>query len=75
MPLHVLYCYGDIRSDSEKPSTAEEEDWTAAGRVRAALKGRSEIGAVLELVVWGYQDDAEAAQAMQRELERRVRVD
>jgi len=73
VPLHVLYCYGDVRSDRGNLSGAEQEDWTARGRVRAALKGRPEIGAVLELVVWGYQDDADADQATQRELARLVR--
>jgi exosortase len=74
VPLHILYCYGDVRSERGSLSSAEQEDWTARGRVRAALKGRPEIGAVLELVVWGYQEDADAEQALQRELERLVRV-
>jgi len=72
-PLHVLYCYGDVRAGSDNVGNAEQEDWTARGRLRAALKGRPEIGAVLELVVWGYRDDAEAEQAMQRELQNRLR--
>ncbi|MFN2541284.1 MAG: exosortase/archaeosortase family protein [Chthoniobacterales bacterium] len=73
VPLHVLYCYGDVRSDRENLSSAEQEDWTARGRLRAALKGRPEIGAVLELVVWGYHDDAEADAALERQLQRLVR--
>jgi hypothetical protein len=73
VPLHVLYCYGDVRSDRENLSSAEQEDWTARGRLRAALKGRPEIGAVLELVVWGYHDDTEVDAAMERELQRLVR--
>jgi hypothetical protein len=39
------------------------------GRLRAALQGRREIGAqMLEIAVWGYQDDAEASEALAREL-------
>ena len=74
MPLHVLYCYGDLRAGSEHVGNAEQEDWTARGRLRAALKGRPEIGAVLELVVWGYHEDAEADQAMERQLQTLVRT-
>jgi exosortase len=74
VPLHVLYCYWDARSSYESVAAANEEDWTAAGRIRAALRGRREVGAqMLELVVWGYQDDAEAKAALARELERIVR--
>jgi hypothetical protein len=68
-PLHVFYCYWDARSSYESVAAATEEDWTAGGRVRAALRGRREIGAqMLELVVWGYDDDAEANVALQRQL-------
>jgi hypothetical protein len=39
------------------------------GRLRAALQGRREIGAqMLEIAVCGYQDDAEASEALAREL-------
>ena len=69
MPLHVFYCYWDARSSYENVRTATEEDWTARGRVRAALRGRREIGAqMLELVVWGYDDDAEANRLLQQQL-------
>jgi len=68
-PLHVIYCYWDARSTYESADAAVEEDWTARGRIRAALKGRREIGAqMLELVVWGYQDDAEAKRALESQL-------
>jgi exosortase/archaeosortase family protein len=61
VPLHVLYCYWDGRSSYDKTEVANEEDWSARGRVRSALRGRREVGAqMLELVVWGYQNDAEA---------------
>ena len=68
-PLHVFYCYWDARSSYENTRAANEEDWTAQGRLRAALRGRREIGAqMLELVVWGYENDAEANAALQHEL-------
>jgi hypothetical protein len=69
MPLHVFYCYWDARSSYENVKTATEEDWTARGRLRAAFRGRREIGAqMLELVVWGYEEDGEAKEALQRQL-------
>lgn len=68
-PLHVFYCYWDARSSYENVAAAEEEDWTARGRLRAALLGRREIGAqMLELVVWGYENDGEANHALERRL-------
>jgi exosortase len=68
-PLHVIYCYWDARSSYDSVNAAVEEDWTARGRVGAALKGRREIGAqMIELVVWGYDDDAQANQALERQL-------
>ena len=71
-PLHVFYCYGDVRSPDGKHFGAEQEDWSALGRLRAAFNGRPEIGAVLELAAWGYRDDAEADDAMQRDLQQLV---
>jgi len=69
VPLHVVYCYWDARSSYETVTAAIEEDWTARGRLRAALKGRREIGAqMLELVVWGYESDSEAKAALERQL-------
>ena len=74
-PLHVFYCYWDARTSYETVSTAIAEDWSFRGRIRAALQGRREIGAqILEIVVWGYQDDKEASEALARELGRVVRV-
>jgi exosortase len=68
-PLHVLYCYWDARSSYDSVNAAIEEDWTARGRIRAALNGRREIGAqMLELAVWGYQDDQEARRALEEQL-------
>jgi hypothetical protein len=75
VPLHVLYCYWDGRSSYEKTDVANEEDWSAKGRVRSALRGRREVGAqMLELVVWGYDDDAAADLALAEELARIVRA-
>jgi exosortase len=75
VPLHVFYCYWDARSSYENVGAAESEDWSARGRVRAALQGRREIGAqMLEVVVWGYQDDAEASEALARELGQVIRT-
>jgi hypothetical protein len=75
VPLHVIYCYWDARSSYETVSAAIEEDWTARGRIQAALRGRREIGAqMLELVVWGYQDDAEARLALERQLARIIQA-
>jgi exosortase len=74
-PLHVFYCYWDARSSYENAATAVAEDWSFRGRLRTALQGRREIGAqILEIVVWGYDDDKEANDALARELGRVVRV-
>jgi exosortase len=75
VPLHVFDCYWDARSSYENVATAESEDWSARGRLRAALQGRREIGAqMLEVVVWGYEDDAEASEALARELGQVIRT-
>jgi exosortase len=74
-PLHVFYCYWDARSSYENAATAVAEDWSFRGRLRTALQGRREIGAqILEIVVWGYDNDKEANDALARELGRVVRV-
>jgi exosortase len=74
-PLHVFYCYWDARSSYETVAAAVSEDWSFRGRIRSALQGRREIGAqILEIVVWGYEDDKEADKALARELERVVSV-
>jgi hypothetical protein len=69
MPLHIFYCYWDARSSYGDPNAANEEDWTARGRLRAAMQGRREAGAeMLELVVWGYEEDDAAKEALQHQL-------
>jgi exosortase len=73
VPLHVFYCYWDGRSSYDNAAVAAQEDWSFGGRIRAALRGRREIGAqMLEMLVWGYADDAEAIPALQRQLEQIV---
>ncbi len=68
-PLHIFYCYWDGRG-----ATTTTEDWTAAGRLRAAWSGERERGArMFEVAVWGFTNDAEANAALQRELEKIVR--
>ena len=74
-PLHVFYCYWDARSSYENVAASEEEDWTARGRVRAALRGQRETGAqMLEVVVWGYDDDNAASQVLQSQLAQIIRL-
>jgi len=42
--------------------------------VRAALRGRREMGAqMLEVAVWGYENDSEASQALQDQLARIIK--
>jgi hypothetical protein len=73
-PLYVFYCYWDARSSYENIAAAEEEDWTARGRLRAAWRGRREVGAqMLEVVVWGYDNDAAAREALKHQLSGIVR--
>lgn len=67
-PLHIFYCYWDGRS------TGLTEDWTARGRLRVAWRGERARGArMLELAVWGFENDAEAQAALQSELAEIVR--
>jgi exosortase len=75
MPLHVFYCYADGRSSYENVAAMEQEDWSARGRLRAAWQGRRDVGAqMLEVVVWGYEDDGEAEKALQRQLEKIIQL-
>ncbi len=64
----------DSRSSYENVAAAEEEDWKARGRLRAALRGFREVDAqMLELVLWGYDDDNAANEALQRQFDQIVR--
>ncbi len=68
-PLHVFYCYWDARSSYQNEEAANEEDWTPRGRIGTALRGQREVGAqMLELVIWGYDNDDEAKNRLREEL-------
>ena len=72
-PLHIFYCYWDGRSSYVDDAAAASEDWTARGRLHAARQGKRELGTrMLELVVWGQDNDAEAQASLKRELEKIV---
>jgi exosortase/archaeosortase family protein len=67
-PLHVYYCYWDGRISSEI-AAHPKEDWTASGRLAATRSGKRDVGAqMLELAVWGYNDDADAERALADQL-------
>jgi hypothetical protein len=71
-PLHVYYCYWGGRTSSQ--GSYSEEDWTPSGRLRTAWRGKREVGTqMLELAVWGYQDDNDARAALLRELQKIIR--
>ncbi|MGI8891790.1 MAG: exosortase/archaeosortase family protein [Chthoniobacterales bacterium] len=73
-PLHIFYCYWDGRSAYTDATAVASEDWTARGRIQAAWQGKRELGTrMLELAVWGHEDDAAARSALQHELEKVVR--
>jgi len=53
-------------SSYENVATAESEDWSTRALASCAARPR-EIGAqMLEVVVWGYEDDAEAMKRCSR---------
>ena len=71
-PLHVYYCYWD--------GTAEagvlNEDWTALGRLKAAWKGKRDVGTqMLEIVGWDYDNDEQAEDAAILQLSKIIRRD
>jgi hypothetical protein len=73
-PLHVFYCYWDARSSYDNVAAAVAEDWTPRGRMRAVFRGQRELGAqMLEIVVWGYESDADAESRMLQQLEQIIR--
>jgi len=73
-PLHVAYCYWDGRSSYATNASAAEEDWTVRGRLRAAWEGKREVGArMLELAVWGYDDETAAREALKAQLRKIIR--
>jgi hypothetical protein len=70
--LHVFYCYWD--GTPPDPNTLNYENWTAAGRLEAVKRGKRDVGTqMLEIVAWGYDDDAKAEQAALEQLRHIVR--
>ena len=60
----------DVISDGQWSAPTPHEDWTVRGRLRAAWGRRRETGAqMLEVVVWDYNNDADAMAALQHQLE------
>jgi hypothetical protein len=52
----------------------DHENWTASGRLDAVRKGKRDVGTqMLEIVVWGYDDDAKAEQAAIEQLSKIIR--
>jgi exosortase len=70
--LHVFYCYWD--GTPPDPEKLNHEDWTAAGRLEAVKRGKRDVGTqMLEIVAWGYDDDAKAEQAALEQLRQIIR--
>jgi exosortase len=71
-PLHVFYCYWD--GTPAKPGMAEDENWSALGRLDAVLNGKRDVGTqMLEIIAWGYDDEAKAERAALAQLSKIVR--
>jgi exosortase len=70
--LHVYYCYWD--GSIPKPAMMNEENWTPSGRLEAVRNGKRDVGTqMLELAVWGIDDDAAAEQALRAQLRELIR--
>jgi exosortase len=70
--LHVFYCYWD--GTPAEPGNVDHENWSALGRLDAVRKGKRDVGTqMLEIVAWGYDDDAKAEQAAIEQLTKIVR--
>jgi hypothetical protein len=70
--LYVYYCYWD--GTTPRPGTDEREDWTAAGRLDSVKRGKRDVGTqMLELVGWGYEDEASAESAAREQLSQVVK--
>src|SRR5947209_15058561 len=58
--IDIFYCYWDARSSYGNDTSAASEDWTMRGRLRAAWKGKREVGTrMLEIAAWDYSDAAQ----------------
>jgi len=70
--LHVFYCYWD--GTPPEPGMVDHENWSAWGRLDAVRKGKRDVGTqMLEIIAWGYDDDAKAEQAALAQLSKIVR--
>jgi exosortase len=70
--LHVFYCYWD--GTPPEPGMLDHENWTAAGRLEAVKRGKRDVGTqMLEIVAWGYDDEAKAEQAALEQLRQIIR--
>jgi exosortase len=71
-PLHVFYCYWD--GTPPEPGMLDQENWSASGRLEAVKRGKRDVGTqMLELVAWGYDDDAKAEAAAVEQLRQIVK--
>lgn len=71
-PLHVFYCYWD--GTTPQSGMVDLENWTALGRLDAVRRGKRDVGTqMLEIVVWGYDNDEKAEQAALEQLSKIVR--
>lgn len=71
-PLHVFYCYWD--GTLPRPGMVDLENWSALGRLDAVRNGKRDVGTqMLEIVVWGYEDNEKAEQAALEQLSKIVR--
>ncbi len=74
--LDVLYCYWDGRTSFSDDPSELTEDWSARGRLRNAWRARREIGArMLEVAVWGYEDEEKARAALLGKVQELVQRD
>jgi hypothetical protein len=70
--LHVFYCYWD--GTPPEPGMLDQENWTASGRLEAVKRGKRDVGTqMLEIVAWGYDDEAKAEQAALEQLRQIIR--
>ena len=70
--LHVFYCYWD--GTPPEPGMLDHENWTASGRLEAVKRGKRDVGTqMLEIVAWGYDDEAKAEQAALEQLRQIIR--
>ena len=70
--FHVFYCYWD--GTIPGAATINQENWTAAGRLRAVREGRRDVGAqMLELIATGFDGEQSAEDALRYQLENIIR--